>query len=75
MGHLVQKYIISYFFVRCHLSLRLKGVFFVYIDILMEIRKTEVMKITTYEAIMIMLSILTLIISIISIVLNYFYTL
>lgn len=70
MGHLVQKYIISYLFVRCHLSLRSKTVFFVYTDILREIRKTEMMKITTYETIMVMLAILTLIMSIICIVIK-----
>jgi hypothetical protein len=36
----------------------------------MEIRKTEVMKITTYETIMVMLAILTLIMSIIRIVIK-----
>lgn len=36
----------------------------------MEIRKTEVMKITTYEKIMVMLAILTLIMSIIRIVIK-----
>ena len=52
------------------MSLRSKTVFFVYTDILREIRKTEMMKITTYETIMVMLAILTLIMSIICIVIK-----
>ena len=49
-------------------SLRSKGVFFVYIDILREIWKTEVMEMTAYEAIMVMLGTLTLIMSVIGII-------
>lgn len=50
--------------------LKSKSVFFVYIDIPREIWKTEVMEMTAYEAIMIMLGTLTLMMSIISIVIK-----